>query len=335
MSIQYPIAGEKIWAESYIQSQRMSVLGFAYNNIYPIAQTHPGDVSYGSSLIGYYTSGDSNQQVFAPTTYVTDFDYGDDHRFLAICQEVRNVQRVMTDSGDGLTWYTQDKNWIDDTGIYEILVYVNTVLQVTGYTVDACDGTITFTSDQTGNDVTVSYYYVDPAISYSKDILVDPVICNSVGGATPKILTILNPRFDTWDSSTDPSKWTVSGTCAQTASTFGNYAGLVPRLTATMGITKISQTLDLATASAGCVVCAVAKCTNTMKLRVSMDAGMTWNELVFTADATSVNKWIFLGVQSRVQTTTQPIIEFFPQNGATTTGTADIEFIGAFEGGLS
>lgn len=331
--IQYPIAGEKIRATDYIEAQRRAVQGFSSHTMHPLSQTHPGDTDYGSSIIGYYTDGVCNQSVLAPTAYVTDFDYGADHRFLAICQEVANVTRIMTDSGDGLTWYTNDKNWIDGTSDYAILVYVDTILQTSGYTVDACDGTVTFATDKSGHAVTATYIYLDNSIAYSKDILTDPVVCNAQDST--KILTILNPRFDNWTSSTVPAKWTVSGTCAQVASQFGNYPAVVPRLTATVGITKISQTLDLSSSSAGCVVCAVAKCSHTMKLRVSMDSGMTWSTLIFTATTDSANKWIFLGIQSSVQTTTQPIIEFFPQDGSTAVGTADIEFIGAFEGGLS
>lgn len=331
--IQYPITGEKIRPDDYIEAQRRAVQGFSSHTIIPLSQTHPGDPDYGACIIGYYTDGVCNQSVLAPISYVTDFDYGDDHRFLAICQEVANVIRVMQDSGDGLTWYTDDKNWISGTGDYAIKIYINTVLQTTGYTVDACDGTVTFTSDQSGHAVTATYIYLDNSIAYSKDILTDPIVCNAQDSA--KILTILNPRFDNWASSTVPAKWTVSGACAQVASAFGNYPALVPRLTATSGITKISQTLNLSSASNGCVVCAVAKCSHTMKLRVSMDSGMTWSTLIFTATTDSANKWIFLGIQSSVQTTTQPIIEFFPQDGSTTTGTADVEFIGAFEGGLS
>jgi len=332
--VQYPIAGEFIDAEAFINAQRKSVNGFSDNNFETIVQAHPGDANYGNAIVGIYESGLCNAQVLCPTTYVTAFDYGTNHCFLGVNQEVWVYQRTMTDSGDGLTWYVNQKNWIDGTGDYTIKVYVNTVLQVTGYTVDADNGTVTFTSDQSGNSVKITGYYLETNISYMKDIDLDTIKNCITGTGSNYSLPILNPRFDNWTSSTQPTSWTVSGTCNQTASLLGNNSGYVPRLTATVGVTKISQTLSLGSSVNSVVCCAVARCTNTMKLRVSVDSGLTWTSLIYTATALSANKWIFLGVQSYVNSTTEPIIEFFPQDTGST-GTADVEFIGAFYGGLS
>jgi len=75
---------------------------------------------------------------------------------------INEILETGTDSGDGLTFefYVTSLGTIMDSSVVgytfaDPLVYINGVLQVAGYTVNADD--ITFAVDQTGNEITMTY----------------------------------------------------------------------------------------------------------------------------------------------------------------------------------
>jgi len=336
MKIQYPYGEILVLSDAWRNGIR-KIDDRSPKEKHPIWQDHPSITSLGSFPIGEYdtinTPAGREFQICPPVFQGTTFDESDGHKiFLDISDEPYAYRHVMTDSGDGLTFTTPDNEWINDVGDYAIVIEDNSAPITTGFTIDYANGTVTFTSDMTGHEIRWTGYFLDTCIKYTKSYDNDDKSYHK-SDATLKAILPVNYFFNHWTTSTAPQAWTVNGTCNQVTAFF-KPVGYDCQLTATAGISKISQTLQLDSSVDQISVLAVARTTNKMQLRVSMDNGMTWSTLAFTADAYSINKWITLLVQSTSQTTATPIIEFSPQLLSGDTSIARVAFIGAFLGGL-
>lgn len=86
-------------------------------------------------------------------------------------QSTQVTGETLTDSGDGLTFDGANANWIDlengklydesviNDGTYDVKIYIDDVLQSSGYTVNHSAGSVTFDSSQSGNTIKADYHY--------------------------------------------------------------------------------------------------------------------------------------------------------------------------------
>lgn len=83
-------------------------------------------------------------------------------------KSTRVTGETLTDSGDGLTWNSANADWINlvngkvygedlISSTYAAKVYVDAVLQTSGYSIDYSLGDVIFSSSQAGKTVTVDY----------------------------------------------------------------------------------------------------------------------------------------------------------------------------------
>ena len=79
-----------------------------------------------------------------------------------------STDEVLSDSGDGLTFDSNNLNWIDldkisDRDIldssYNPVIKINDVIQNSNYTINFANGTVTFDSDQSSNSIKATYRY--------------------------------------------------------------------------------------------------------------------------------------------------------------------------------
>jgi hypothetical protein len=108
---------------------------------------------------------------------------------------VKVTDGVLDDSGDGLTFGAANAHWIDVLGSkltydskgllqrdgtwithreYIVVVKVDSVLQISGYTINFVSGTITFGSSQSGKTVTATYYHNDNVANRSEWLISVP-----------------------------------------------------------------------------------------------------------------------------------------------------------------
>lgn len=338
MIIQYPVANEKISSSAFKSAMKHLTRG-AGGAWQPLVQGHPYDSAYGSTWIGCYNTSDTEDgftSMLSPVTYTTAYWLPDaqTHQFWTSISEIyANDGQALSDSGDGLTFNFPYANIVNDTAPKDVKIYVNGVIQLSGYTIDYPAGTCTFTGSQSGNTVTWKGYWLDNAVAYTKDLELDEYREYDYDLTTLKVYPVQNFRFDHWTSSTQPTKWTKSGTVGRTAAYF-KPAGYDATLTATAGWTYLQQTVTLSSAITQCVALAVAKTTYSMRLRVSVDSGANWNEVDLTPNSTGLSKWTMLAVQSAVGSTTTPMIEFRPQVASGDTSIATLAYLGLINGGL-
>lgn len=328
-------AKEYILADSYSDTQ-LEAMGNIDYELLPVWQSHPSVSTLGTMLIGEYDTAnttDGRRSHLSAVSYANGvFDTGTGYKLYIDDSEMYSFQKPMVDSGDGLTFESGYPDWINDTGSYEIEIRVNGTPVTTGFTIDYPAGTVTFSADHTGDNVQWTGFWAFPCATLAKDYTDVQRGYNLLSSTLYPVMP-LNHDFRHWTSSTQPTSWTIAGTAGRGTAAF--KAGYDLELTATVGLTKASQQLALASTVDQITAFAVARTTNLMCLRVSMDAGVSYNYVDFTADSTSASKWITLIVQSKSYTTNAPIIEFMPQlTAGSVTSVARVALIGAINGGL-
>lgn len=342
MKIQFPQAGDKFDSDSY-KSMAKEILGGDSFTAQPRFQDNPYDANYGQSFIGAYMFDDDSQgwaSQMCPITYCANaYNTGDGHQFFAQVTEIAAIGREATDDGLGTVW-SCEPHLVNGSGTPKALqVYVDGVLKTEGvdYTVDYPAGKITFGSSQAGSTVVYNGYYLDNRVGYMKDYTDQIKQYDAGATATNYVLPLFNFRFDHWTSSTEPDNWTTNGTVGRTAAYFKSLSygtAYDCQLTATAGITTITQTLNLPDAIDQVIALAVCKTTYAMKLEVSMDGGLGWNSISLTPASQGVSKWHILAVQSAVNATTQPMIRFSPQTSSGQTSIATVAYLTLLQGGL-